>query len=471
VIVVIVWLVLVLVTRYCKECPISATSNLTMKKYIVVLCIVLGILVFCVSAKRHWLGSKLGQGKQHYNKEREALQQGIDDYAAVLQAGTYHSRRPLLCVTFIRASLRQSINLISNVMVMKSYCDWAVVIYEGEEENVAKMCEQEITRPYFVHCALSAAANTKYVRRGDGSNNNGAATASAAPAEATEEADVDLGDSNVNADTSTESATNSSIVSIPKTVLYADLLPILSRYKRVFLMDEDISLLDFDMNKLLLAWDCSFPNQPPPLVVQPLVRESTQVFNFVGVKAWRNISSVKSSATGYVEQQVPLFDALFFEWYVRRVLSLTRSYSLERGVDWGGDRSWCGAAASYAAEVLRWPERWPEYLPKHIPPYVPPMEAIEFGPDGAFVKPVYHACGIIATTSIHHLNSRTMSLKRSKRTLFRSEGFAVVQRYIDLFPTWVLLDVAYKPNPRSKQSRGRYPMNFEYNASCAANFM
>ena len=61
-----------------------------------------------------------------------------------------------------------------------------------------------------------------------------------------------------------------------------------------------------------------------------------------------------ASSVGLIEQQVPLFDSMFFEWFVKRVLALTRDKALELGADWGADRVWCSAANAYALKVLNW---------------------------------------------------------------------------------------------------------------------
>ncbi len=123
---------------------------------------------------------------------------------------------------------------------------------------------------------------------------------------------------------------------IPKTVLYRELLPFVANYKRLFLLDEDVSLMGWNSTKLFMIWDCAF--QQKPLIVQPLVAEDTQYFDFVSHRVWRNRpegENVIASASGLIEQQVPMFDAVFFEWFLRRVLAQTRMYALMFGVDWG----------------------------------------------------------------------------------------------------------------------------------------
>jgi hypothetical protein len=391
-------------------------------------------LVYNVAAKRHWVGSKLGLGKDHHNEEAAALRLGIEDYERALNEVGYAQRKPLLCATFIRASLAQGINLVANMATLGSKCDWAVVVYAGEE-HAKKLCQQANIRSKSVLCGLSSGLLEKKNMLASNRSNR------------------TLSSSNSTLTIANSGNSSSASFSIPKSVLYFDLLPVLSGYKRLFLLDEDISLLDFDIDALFKSWDCSFPNQPPPLIVQPLVDESTQFFNFVSVAAWENITCV-SSAAGYVEQQVPLFDAQFFEWFVRRVLSQTRDFALERGVDWGHDRSWCSAASSYAEEVLQW---GPRFVGNALR-----------GNGTTSKVAAYHVCGIITSTSIHHLNTRSMAFKRNNRVDFRTEGFNVVQRYINLFPTWVHLDVSYKPNPLSKGNKRIFPRNVRLNSTCLA---
>eukprot|EP01034_Spumella_vulgaris_P021585 gene21585-27623_t len=199
-----------------------------------------------------------------------------------------------------------------------------------------------------------------------------------------------------------------------RTVLYTDLLPFLSHYRRVFLMDEDISLAGFDIRHFTTTWDCAFHPQPAPLIVQPLIAESNQYIPFVNSNRWtqREFKNVTASAAGLVEQQVPLFDAQFFDWFVRHVLSLTYDYALHYGVDWGHDRSWCNAARLYATEVLGYSDT--EYTPCAV---------------------------LVKTTPVHHLNGHTMKGKKENREQFHRNAVVVVQRYIDLFPTWVVTDL------------------------------
>ncbi|KAJ1442671.1 hypothetical protein B484DRAFT_414719, partial [Ochromonadaceae sp. CCMP2298] len=137
---------------------------------------------------------------------------------------------------------------------------------------------------------------------------------------------------------------------VPKSVLYRELLPYLPAYKRVFLLDEDIHLEGFNYTRFERTWDCAFPH--PPLIVQPLIFESSQDLDFLNANAWSTKRTVLASGVAYIEQQAPLMDSVFFEWLVKRVLSRTVDAALTGGVDWGANRLWCNAAKMYAGVVL-----------------------------------------------------------------------------------------------------------------------
>jgi hypothetical protein len=73
----------------------------------------------------------------------------------------------------------------------------------------------------------------------------------------------------------------------------------------VFLLDEDVSVEGLNMTRLQQVWNCAFWPQPPPLLVQPLIAESTQLFEYVNKRAWitGGRDTVIASSVGLVEQQ------------------------------------------------------------------------------------------------------------------------------------------------------------------------
>mmetsp|Transcript_26787 Transcript_26787/g.36899 ORF Transcript_26787/g.36899 Transcript_26787/m.36899 type:complete len:310 (+) Transcript_26787:205-1134(+) len=190
--------------------------------------------------------------------------------------------------------------------------------------------------------------------------------------------------------------------SLPKAVLYREILALLPFYKQVFFVDEDVSLQDFDITTFLHRVGCSFGANGPPLIAQPLVRESTFSFTFLNYDAWKSDhqnftlrrysvannthrlmmingsmtsvhrgdfynsvndsyllskailtpSTVVASEVLIIESLATLVDSQFLDWLIRRVLSHTYDLSLRLGVDWGLSRLWCTAAQAYQSRVL-----------------------------------------------------------------------------------------------------------------------
>lgn len=303
-----------------------------------------------------WTGSKLGT--KDYNAELDVIEQGRQDLQAVVLTG----REELLCVTFVDSSNPLMETLESNIRVTLGICKWAVVAYKGTNESTKSLCNSSSISKSLVFCGLS-----EYV---------------------------------VNSQPVIDANGNSTVKSIPKTILYWSIVSYLPGFRRVFLMDEDISLLGFDGKKVLKMLDCVFAPYHPPLISQVLIEESNQYLPYVNLRTWRRSihRNIVASATGLVEQQIPIFDSVFFEWFIRRVLVKTRKYSQRYGVDWGHDRSWCNAAKQYATNVLHHNET-------------------------RFV------CALLTGASpVHHLNKKTMDGKRVNRTEFRAGGKKVVQK-------------------------------------------
>ena len=337
------------------------------------------LVILFIEPTNQWQGSKLGTTE--YNQEMYVINQGIEDYKAAMNV---NNRNGVLCVTFIKGSLKQGVKTLNNNLVMTvNTCLWAVIIYQGTPAEVENICRPSpINLERLVHCQLSKYAIV---------------------------------------------SNSTKPQAVPKTILYTELLPYLKNFERVFLMDEDISIHGFNMAKYIKIWDCAFyPYRP--LLTQPLIAESTQFFDFVNWKFWRNRGYIASSV-GLIEQQVPFFDSIFFEWFVRRVLVYTKEQALRLGADCGHDRSWCNAARMYSQHVLGWPTELNRTAP----------------------------CALITgATPVHHLNMRSMATKKANRGKFRAMGHAGVQNYINYFPTWVILEVKNSPNPLGKKHSHRY---------------
>lgn len=303
------------------------------------------------------------------------------------------TRKELLCVTFTQPSTTATDIQRKNIAIMQAHCDWAVVLYNGTTESIGRFCAGSNSTQRLVHCARNA--DTLIARTAVDPNHNNTTV----------------------------------VLSTPKTVLYHDLLPLLPRYRRVLLLDDDISLVSFNYTAFEHIWNCAFAY--PPLIVQPLITSSmNQDIIYVNAQQWStNHSSVLASGVGMVEQQVPCFDAIFFEWFVKRVLTQTKSFALQYGADWGHDFSWCSAARDYAKEVL------------------------------GITHPA--PCAVITgSTPVTHLNLRSMQNKRRHRLFFQTNAVTVVKHYMQLFPTWVS-SYGSQHNPLLEKNKQRYAMAYK----------
>lgn len=118
---------------------------------------------------------------------------------------------------------------------------------------------------------------------------------------------------------------------------------------------------------------------------------------------------------------------------------MTKQYSLQYGIDWGHDRSWCNAANMYVREVLRWNTT-----------SAPCMLVTQRG------------------TAVHHLNKMTMKIIRGNANIFRKHAFLVVQKYVDLFPTWVGMDMLEPNNPLDPANKNKYHQVRRIDQQCLA---
>lgn len=359
--------------------------------FLLVLVFLMGKACAVSSVLFDWANSRLGTSK--YNQELNAIAFGKDDRMKIESVRTTFKPHPLLCTSFVSSTPSPTVeNVLSeNIRIMGDKCHWALIFYDNDESQIAKRCSG---LPNLIHCQ----AIPNYLRH-NGTDAYGA-----------------------------------KLLSVSKTVLYTELLPFLPLYERVFLMDEDISLVGFNISTFTAMWDCSF-GSTPPLIVQPLIVESKQNMQYVNAKGWENDTDVWASEVGYIEQQVPLIDSIFFEWFVRRVLSITFKASVKHGVDWH-DRTWCNAAKTYSTMVL--------------------------GQESSTV-----VCAVFPKAPmVHHLDGKTLMEKRSQLNHFRFKGGRMVTHYINMFPTWTLLDILYYPNPLRPENRLKYRRLNNVSSSC-----
>ena len=140
---------------------------------------------------------------------------------------------------------------------------------------------------------------------------------------------------------------------IPKSLLFLSILPHLKFYKSLWMMDGDISLVDFDIATFLTIKECAFEPEHRPLVTQALVAENSQTYKYLNSKKWNKNRNVLASYSGFVEIQAPLVDAQFFSWFVVSFVVPMILPSHILGADWGFDELFCKAADYYSRVVRR----------------------------------------------------------------------------------------------------------------------
>jgi len=139
----------------------------------------------------------------------------------------------------------------------------------------------------------------------------------------------------------------------PKHMFQQQLVSLSFDYDYVWLLDEDISLANFQWDTFFRWHHLSFP---PPIIAQPLIARNSQNKKFlVSMDQWEGHSYIAAEVT-FVEQQAPLMDAGFFRFFVNCSRELIVKQR-QMGSDWGADEVWCGAAFLYSRDYLKEPLR------------------------------------------------------------------------------------------------------------------
>lgn len=362
-----------------------------------------------------------------FNREFATVEKGRKEYNARRAV-----RKPLLCVTFLKATTRPMKMLESNMAVMGSNCEWAVIFYDGTYANIEGYCGESSSNKRFL------SPDSEFTAEPIDRKNITVVHCKRAPETFNRPTtQIPLSDGTVLEQS----------ISVPKSVLYSELLPILKYYEHVFMLDEDISLVDFNFAHFNNIVNCGFQGDLRPLIVQPVIAERTQYFPFVHAEFWQRLGrKVYASSSGLVEQQVPYFDALFLDWFVRHVLSQTREVALRQGVDQSHDRTWCRAAAMYSAVIMR----------------------ANYTTEGGAPCAVIVGGATETVTAVHHLNTRSLENKKANRAAYRQKAQVVNDRYRELFPSWVVGEIRHSVSPLDKKYGRKYRKYQNINAKCLA---
>ena len=209
-------------------------------------------------------------------------------------------QKPLLCVTFLSLRSEKSWNnLLQNVKYAKESCEWLAVSYNSVDE---KLLSSRVAVMDDVARSVNTAALIQRHSFGDSDG-------------------------------------------LMKPLLFDVLLPRLRWYSRVWLMDEDISIVGFKFLSYFGIWNCAFDKaSPPPVISQPLINGNkySPPFDKDGWAMYKN--AVVAIQSAWIEQQSPILEARFFAWFIENFIFPMKSDFIKSRSDFGYDQTWCGAA-------------------------------------------------------------------------------------------------------------------------------
>ena len=209
-------------------------------------------------------------------------------------------QKPLLCVTFMSLRSDKSWNnLLQNVKYAKERCEWLAVSYNSVDEKLLS------SRIAVMNDVARWANTTASIQRHSFGDRDG----------------------------------------LMKPLLFDTLLPRLRWYSKVWLMDEDISIVGFKFLSYFGIWNCAFDKaSPPPVISQPLINGNkySPPFDKDGWAMYKN--AVVAIQSAWIEQQSPILDARFFAWFIENFVFPMKSYFIVSRSDFGYDQTWCGAA-------------------------------------------------------------------------------------------------------------------------------
>lgn len=356
------------------------------------------------------------------SSEKHALREG----SAVLDGVNATRNHSVLCVTFLSYDHKPIQQFLSNLKSTVNHCDWALVFYDGDVAKIEKLCESLAT--VIAQGRVSTGNSSSSVLSDRRTRNADVYALNVTTSvRLCQRAPVSMNRRKVEITTPDGSVTKQNL-SIPKSVLYQELLPVLPFYNNTFILDEDISLGSFDIADFMLTRRCAFWPDEPPLVVQPLIKQDTQYFPYVHLSAWMRYSKLHkgqqplAATVGLVEQQVPFFHTPFLEWYIRSVLGVVTHIALELGVDQSLDKTWCRAAHMYRKMVLN--------------------DSTALKNSGCAV-----VIGKAGVHSVSHTNSHSLQNKKANRKVYAEKAAVVNQYYESYFPHWVVQDLKQRISP------------------------
>lgn len=250
--------------------------------------------------------------------------------ASKSQQATPRPQKGLLCAVFANANRASVQTILANIEYMKSSCDWALIFYGGDA-SLIRLLQHAVSGKEDISIIKCLMADPReHVLRQYSVNLFVTASQFHQPSAWRQEQHW-------------EREHNSLVY--PKSLLYMYLLDLLPAYERVWLLDSDISTVQFNVKEYLKTTNCAFPERP--LVSQPLIAKSTQSYKYLNADEWRD-NNIAATSSDFVEIQAPLMDSVFFVWFLRFFVVPLLLPSHILGADWGFDALFCNAARIFA---------------------------------------------------------------------------------------------------------------------------
>lgn len=252
------------------------------------------------------------------NQNELALRGLIDRNNTAVERGMKR-KKDMLCAVFLLASDEDMAILRTNIEKSNGFCEWSVVFFGGDDGLITEFLDSVKAKKF-----PTVVMAQKY----------------SGPRAASNEAFV------------------------PKQLWYPIVSEITPGYKRVWLLDADISLENHNFEKVKNVLDCGNWDKDyetgkywkwkndigmprGPIISQPLIQENTQYFPIFNAVSWKLAHHITAQRIRFVEQQIPIFNTDFFEWYVDYMVKPWLPVALIMEGTWGFDTTWCGAAEDY----------------------------------------------------------------------------------------------------------------------------
>ena len=299
---------------------------------------------------------------------------------------------PILCTVFMNVSGKSLENLLNNVKAAGKRCSWAIVGYDDSSPA--------LNQKLIVDAIVQSGSKLEYYQIENDTSLYNSYMKDRGIAKRYESMTYTY------INESDPQSKSIKFLHIPKPLLYLRVQHLLPQFSKVWLLDEDISLKNFDFETYMYIIECG--NKNPPMISQPLLADNSQYFKYLNVRSWKG-AMVFAVPTSYVEQQTPLLNTLFFNWFLENVVKPLSPLAFLLGSDWSFDDMWCRAGTHFAKVVYN------------------------------YSTPNYSACLLVTKgTPIHHLNLRSLQFLHLDRKGFGAIGDRLRNMTAKVFPNWLV---------------------------------